>query len=276
MLALLAYGRITDRAPKSFGIDRDADAFQDCSDCPEMLTLAPGTVTMGSDLWRKSAELDYDARDRHDVEIPESFAISRHEVTFANWDACVAAGGCNGYVPADEGWGRGQRPVIHVSWNDAAAYVEWLSDTTGQAYRLPSEAEWEYAARGGSPLAYPWGRFASHTYANYGTKHCCTGKADRADEWINTAPVGSFPPNGFGIHDTSGNVYEWVQDCFRDRYAGAPSDGTADLSGDCDRRRIRGGAWYSDPGRIRSSYRAWQTPDQRDYVIGFRVARDLP
>lgn len=272
----LAFGGLSDRAPDGFGVDRDADMFKDCPDCPEMLAVEPGTVTMGSDLWLKSKELDYDARDQHTVTIETAFAMARHEVTFANWDACVSAGGCNGYAPPDEGWGRGPLPVIHVSWNDATAYAAWLTETTGHLYRLPSEAEWEYAARGGSTLAFPWGRFASHEYANFGEKQCCTGKTKQADQWVNTAPVGHFPPNGFGLHDTAGNVYEWVQDCFRDRYSGAPVDGSADLSGDCERRRIRGGAWYSDPGRIRSSYRAWQTPDQRDYVIGFRVVRELP
>lgn len=277
IMGVAFYFSSTDRPPTNFGKDRAADIIQDCESCPEMLPIGPGAFDMGASNWFAYRSLDHDARNSRTVKFDYSFAISRHEITFAQWDACAADGGCQGYIPPDEGWGRKNYPVIHVSWHDAISFTHWLSETTGNNYRLPTEAEWEFAARGGSELDFPWGRQPSHEYANFGEDACppCTGKVTGADRWLNSAPVGSFVANGFGIHDTSGNVYEWVQDCFNESYKGAPSDGSADTSGDCENRRIRGGAWYSDPGRIRPSYRAWQTPNQRDNVIGFRVAREL-
>ncbi len=273
----LAVFRIaTSAPPEGYGADRTADIIKDCSDCPEMLPIAPGAFKMGAGSKVFYRGLDYDSQPVRAVNIETPFAISRFEVTFAQWDACVADGGCGGYSPPDEGWGRGDLPVIYVSWRDAAAYTAWLSQKTGETYRLPTEAEWDYAARGGVPHAFAWGRWASHDYANYGEKTCCTGSVSGADTWIHTAPVGSFSANSFGVHDMAGNVYEWVEDCYRFSYDGAPADGSADLAGDCAHRRIRGGAWYSDPGRVRPSYRAYQTPDQRDYVIGFRVVREIP
>lgn len=167
--------------------------------------------------------------------------------------------------------------MIHVSWDDAQAYVRWLSAETGHMYRLLTEAEWEYAARAGSQGAYAWGGSASHDRANYGESDCppCTGRVEGADEWLNTAPVGSFQPNAFGLYDMSGNVYEWVQDCFVEDLPRAPADGSAYEADACENRVMRGGAWYSDPHRVRSAYRAYNTPDRRDPVIGFRVARAL-
>lgn len=276
LIGLALFRLLTAAPPAAYAADREADVFRDCDDCPEMLWIEPGSFVMGSQSKIFYRGLDYDSHPLRNVTIDYPFAVGRHEVTFAEWDACVAAGKCNGYSPPDEGWGRGDLPVIHVSWHDANAYVAWLSETTGETYRLPSEAEWEYVARGGIQQAFSWGRWPSHEYANYGKDKCCTGEVKGADKWLNTSPAGSFPANAFGVYDTSGNVYEWVEDCFAATYEDAASDGSPYLGGDCDRRRIRGGAWYSDPGRIRGSYRAYQTPDQRDHVIGFRVVREGP
>jgi formylglycine-generating enzyme required for sulfatase activity len=275
LVGLALFRLSTTAPPASYGADREAEVFKDCEDCPEMLRIEPGTFSMGSESKILYRNLDYDSQPVRVVTIEYPFAIGRHEVTFNEWDACVSAGACNGYLPPDEGWGRGDLPVIHVSWRDASAYVTWLSETTGKTYRLPSEAEWEYVARGGVRHAFSWGRWPSHDFANYGKNKCCTGEVKGSDKWLNTSPVGSFPANAFGVYDMSGNVYEWVQDCFADSYTDASFDGSPYLGGDCDRRRIRGGAWYSDPGRIRSSYRAYQSPEQRDYVIGFRVVREV-
>lgn len=276
VIALLSSGG----PPRGYGDARIEAVFQDCSECPEMLPLAPGSYRMGMEDGGRAylmATLGLAQSARKDVTIGYSLAVSRHEITFAQWGACVADGGCGEYQPPDEGWGRESRPVIHVSWNDAQAYVRWLSDETGHAYRLLTEAEWEYAARAGSTGAYAWGATAGHAWANYGAPDCppCTGRVEGADQWLNTAPVGSFPPNAFGLFDMSGNVYEWVQDCSMQDLPREPANGAAFEMEACENRVIRGGAWYSDPHRVRSAYRAYNTPDRRDPVIGFRVARAL-
>ena len=197
-----------------------------------------------------------------------SFALSKHEVTFAQWDACVSGGGCGGYRPSDRGWGRADRPVMNVSWEDAQSYVSWLSRDTGEAYRLPTEAEWEYAARAGTTTKYSWGNEIGENRAN------CEGCASRWDA-SETAPVGSFPPNAWGLHDMHGNVYEWVQDCWNGSYAGAPVDGSAWLSGTCSGRVVRGGSWDYDPRNLRAASRNRLTTGFRIVSSGFRVARTL-
>ena len=213
-----------------------------------------------------------DERPVHNVRIQQAFAVSKYEVTFAQWDACVLGGGCGGYRPDDDGWGRGTRPVINVSWEDAQAYVSWLSSQTGEGYRLLSEAEWEYVARAGSQTAYSWGSDIGSNRAN------CEGCGSRWDD-DRTAPVGSFQANGFGVYDMHGNVWEWVEDCWNDNYRRAPSDGSAWLRGDCERRVYRGGSWVQDPRVLRSSYRAEYvsrgTTGYRSSAVGFRVARTL-
>ena len=135
-------------------------------------------------------------------------------------------------------WGRGNRPAIDVSWHEAQAYVAWLSEKTGKRCRLLSESEWEYAARAGAATRYSWGDGIGRNRAN------CSGCGSRWDD-RQTAPVGSFAANGFGLHDMHGNVWEWVADCWNGSYAGAPSDGSARESGNCSRRVLRGGAWYN-------------------------------
>ena len=205
---------------------------------------------------------------RHRVTIGRPFAVGRYEVTFAEWDACRRAGGCS-HDPGDEGWGRGNRPAIHVSWKDAKQYVGWVSEKTGRTYRLLSESEWEYAARAGTDSPYYWGTEVGEGRANCGW---CGGRWGGAQ----TAPVGSLPPNGFGLFDMSGNVWEWVEDCGHPDYTGAPSNGSAWLKpGDCRLRMLRGGSWDDAAARVRSAIRYWEFADMRRDVIGFRVGRDL-
>ena len=250
----------------------DPAAFQDCPECPEMVRIPAGSFLMGSPA---------DEPDRYTHEGPPhrvavaAFAAGRYPVTFAQWDACVAAGACT-HAARDEGWGRGDRPVIDVSWDDAQAYVAWLGRRTGQRYRLLSEAEYEYAARAGSTSPYPWGERASHDQANYGADSCCEGRAEGRDQWIHTAPVGRFPANAFGLHDMLGNVYEWVQDAWHDSFDGAPTDGSAWAERqDLRRRVLRGGSWGNVPQELRSANRLWFSADGRVSEVGFRVARSL-
>ena len=186
--------------------------------------------------------------------IAKPFAVGRFEVTFDEWDACLADNGCAGNKsPSDADWGKGTRPVINVSWNDAKEYVAWLSRKAAKPYRLLSEAEWEYAARAGSDKAYTWGDDIGKGKAN------CRGCGS---QWDNkqTAPAGSFPPNAFGLHDMHGNAWEWVEDCWHDSYAGAPSDGSTWTTSSCFLRVLRGGAWDNTPEDLRSAVRYWINP----------------
>jgi formylglycine-generating enzyme required for sulfatase activity len=187
-----------------------------------------------------------------------SFAIGASEVTFGQWDACVAEGGCGGYAPADKGWGRGERPVMSVNWRDADAYVKWLSRKTGRAYRLPTEAEWEYAARAGTTTAYWWG-------AAYDAARTPLGK---------TADAASDPANAFGLHHVAGNVREWVQDCYASGYSAANQSGAAITSGNCNLRVVRGGGWRDRPAEMRVANRG-NAQSVRDSTVGFRVAAAL-
>ena len=201
------------------------------------------------------------------VTISQPFALSKYEVTFSQWEACVLVGGCNGHRPADKGWGRGDRPVINVSWQDAQSYVSWLSRETGEDYRLPSEAEWEYAARAGSTTKFSWGNEMSRDRANCGRGRECRNRWNGS-----TAPVGSFSANAFGLHDMHGNVWEWVEDCWNESYTGAPSNGGAWLRGNCERRVMRSGSWDNAPGSLRSASRGRIATDFRGVYVGFRVA----
>ena len=180
-------------------------------------------------------------------------AVSKYAVTFDEWDACVAEGGCNGYIPADQGWGRGQRPVINVSWQDAKAYTNWLSRKTGAQYRLLTDNEWEVAARAGASTDYYWGPKAGKNNAN--CDNC-------GSQWDNrsTAPVGSFAPNAFGLYDMLGNVWQWVED---------------PTGPEGEQRAMRGGSFYSSPAAIKISSRYASTPGERAMNYGIRVAKSL-
>ena len=188
-------------------------AFQDCLDCPTMLLIPGGTFTQGSP--PDEPESNDDERPQHTVNVP-AFALGQTEVTFDEWDACVADGGCS-HNPDDEGWGRGDRPVINVSWNDAQEYVAWLSAETGEDYRLPSESEWEYATRAGTTGRFNTGDCITTDQANFDGRFPAQGCPTGIDR-NQTLPVASFAPNAFGLYDTHGNVWEWVQDCWNASY----------------------------------------------------------
>ena len=221
-----------------------------------MVVIPAGSFMMGSE--EKSEE-----RPRHRVMISRAFAVGKYEVTFAEWHACVRAGSCS-HRPDDEGWGRSNRPVMMVNWGDAKTYVRWLNRKTGHEYRLPSESEWEYAARAGTKTAYHFGGRIDSSQANYSSN---PGK---------TVPVGRYAANAFGLHDVHGNVWEWVEDCWNGGYAGAPSDGQAWTSGDCSIRVLRGGSYAYISGGIRSALRGRGATGNRFRGLGFRVARTLP
>lgn len=238
--------------------------FRDCGSCPEMVVVPAGRFTMGAA--PSEPGFEHDEGPQHEVEI-KRFAIGRFEVTFAEWDACVAAGACT-HIPDDEGWGRGNRPVINVHWFDVQVYLDWLSRRTGHRYRLPSEAEWEYAARAGTTTPYWWGDTVGGGEAN------CAGCGSEWDGRM-TAPVGSFAPNPFGLYDMLGNVTEWVADNYRPNYHLAPTDGSAWEAVTVEYYVGRGGSWYSTPLNIRAANRQFAWPWLMEADFGFRVARDL-
>jgi formylglycine-generating enzyme required for sulfatase activity len=228
---------------------------------PEMVVIPAGSFKMGDHQGVARRELPV-----HIVRIKKSFAVGRFEVTFTEYEQFAIA--TNRQFPNDEGWGRGRRPVIYASWQDAVNYGKWLSAQTGRRYRLPSEAEWEYAARGGQEKTYWWGEDWQNGMAN------CTGCGSPWDK--KTAPAGSFKSNPFGLYDTAGNVWEWVEECWHDNYSGAPADGSAWISaGSCSRRVLRGGSWANSPRTVSSASRSRYYPDNRDFAIGFRLVRDF-
>ena len=241
--------------------------FRDCEECPQMVVLPSGSFMMGSPDGEEGRQEDESPR--HLVTIGYRLAVGVYEVTFDEWDACVSAGGCGGYVPGGEGWGRGERPVIHVSWEDARSYESWLSKRTGVTYRLLSESEWEYAARAGTTTRYSWGDEIGANRAN------CNGCGSRWDKGDRTAPVGWFAPNAWGLYDMHGNVKEWVRDCWNDHYLRAPADGSAWERGKCSERVLRGGSWYYSPWGLRAAYRGRYYTGGRFISDGFRIARTL-
>jgi formylglycine-generating enzyme required for sulfatase activity len=241
-----------------------------------MVVVPPGEFWMGS----RDGEGFTSEYPRHKVRIDRPFAVGKFEMTWDDWEACVEMRGCDGRPTGDGTFGKGRRPVVNVSWDQAKAYVAWLS--TGKPYRLLSEAEWEYAARGVTSAdaphpPYSWGDKASHDYANYGTDRCCRGKTEGRDEWYNTAPVGHFPANAFGLHDMHGNVWEWVEDPWHDNYRGSPpTNGSAWTEGGNESRRVvRGGSWGSHPRYLRAAFRFGISSDLRFNSLGFRLARTL-
>ncbi|GMQ89608.1 MAG: hypothetical protein BMS9Abin09_1112 [Gammaproteobacteria bacterium] len=236
------------------------DSLPDGSAAPVMVELRADSFTMGSG----STSPSFEERPQHLVNLSR-FAISKYEVTFAEYDRFVQATGRA--RPADEGWGRGTRPVINVSWQDAVAYAQWLSGQTGARYRLPTEAEWEYAARSRSNKRFWWGTEVGENFAN------CF---DCGGQWSGsqTARVGSFAASPFAVHDMAGNVTEWVQDCYQSGYVNAPLDGSAVVTGDCSARVVRGGSYSSPADSLRSASRDQRIPDLRLDNLGFRVVRD--
>lgn len=288
----------------SFAEAQSVDIGKNCeykaNQSPEMVVIDSGVFKMGAQ--KKEPSSDSIGRPQHEVTIIEPFALGRCEVTVAEfrifveqtgyatdaetgkgcyvWDAIAPTG----RYDKEFNWRnpgfrqQSNEPVACVSRNDAQAYMQWLSARSGQNYRLPSEAEWEYAARADTTSAYPWGDTVTHEYANYGADNCCAGLAEGADQWVNTAPVGSFPENKFGLLDMQGNVREWVQDCWHENYQGAPINGSVwqgDQKGDCSRAVVRGGGWNFEPISLRSDYRFRYATDEALNNVGFRLARTL-
>ena len=246
-------------------------SFTDCAECPEMVVIPAGQFTMGS----PASEMYRGAETQHRVTISSPFALSKYEVTFEQWDRCVADGGCNGVKPDDFGWGRGNRPIIGVNWNDAKAYVAWLSKKTSKPYRLPSESEWEYAARAGTTTAYHFGDTVIPKQVNFDAS---MGDANAPSDTNRqkTLSVGTFPPNAFGLHDMHGNVWEWTEDCWSDEYTDAtPADGKPYLAADCGGRVLRGGSWEDYAGDVRAAARVSSNVDDGTWSDGFRVARNM-
>ncbi|MDV6342212.1 SUMF1/EgtB/PvdO family nonheme iron enzyme [Nitrosomonas sp. Is24] len=253
--------------PNSFSSGIEQSTETRLSFEPEMVRIPPGKFLMGS--LETEGGRDVDEGPQHEVTIGYPFEIGKYAVTFDEYDAFAKA--TNRRLPDDQSWGRGKRPVINVSFNDAQDYVRWLSQQTGKRYRLPSEAEWEYAARAGTQTRYWWGDDIGENNANCGE---CGSQWDG----LQTAPAGSFKANAFGLHDTAGNVWEWVQDCWHDNYNGAPADGSVWLKkdcGDCNRRVVRGGSWVNESQALRSTIRLGFKTDDMFNIFGFRISKDL-
>lgn len=243
--------------------------FRDCAECPEMVVIPVGNFTMGSPA---SEEGRWDSEGpQHTVHIYRSFAVGKYEVTFEEWGICSRDKVCS-RRPEDEGWGRGRRPVINVSWQDAKQYVEWLSRKTGENYRLLSEAEWEYVARAGTTTGFYFGNSITPKQANYETKESYAGSPTALSQG-KTVPVGSYAPNAFGLYDVHGNVLEWVEDCWNRNYNDTPSDGRAWTTGDGSERVLRGGSWNFSPWFMRSARRFPLASLLSSNAMGFRVAR---
>lgn len=234
-------------------------SFRDCAGCPEMIVIPAGDFIMGSPAGEPGRMID--EAPQHHVTIPKPFALAKDDVTFAQWDACAADGGCRAYRPSDNGWGRGTRPVIGVSFDDATAYLTWLSRRTGRAYRLPTEAEWEYAARAGSAAPFSFGNRVNARRANFNA--------------AKTVPVGTFAPNAFGLDDMNGNAAQWVEDCMHADYVGAPTDGSAWFGSVCGERIVRGGSWASEGALVRSAMRFGVGAAYRSRYVGFRAAASI-
>ncbi len=253
------------------------EAFRDCPHCPEMTPLPPGSFFMGSDTGKDLY------RPQVAVTIATPFAIARTETTFDQWQACVDAGACEG-GQSDHAWGKGDRPVINITWDQARAYPAWLGEITGHTYRLPSEAEWEYAARAGTTTTWWFG----DTFVE-GAVNC---RRCDAEPWggLSSAPVAQFPPNPWGLYDMNGNVWEWTLDCWQPNHAGTPTDGSPRLTvapaggpagstvtdGACIDKVMKGGAWYYFRQLSQSAARARNDSRVNSYVLGFRVVREMP
>jgi formylglycine-generating enzyme required for sulfatase activity len=244
------------------------ETFRDCAKCPEMVVVPAGSFTMGSPQSEKGRS--YYEGPQHRVTFSQPFAVGKYAVTFDEWDACVADGGCNGYKPSDADWGRGKRPVVNVSWNDAQAYISWLKRKTGRDYHLLSEAQREYVTRAGTTTPFWWGSTISADQANY-----TRGGKAKSRYRYRTAPVDAFQPNPWGLYQVHGNVYEWTEDCWKDNYSNAPTDGSAWTSENCVSRVVRGGSWETFPRYLRSAYRDRYIAVNRSTRYGFRVARTL-
>jgi formylglycine-generating enzyme required for sulfatase activity len=240
------------------------DAFEECEKCPEMVVVPPGSFNMGSTT--DQPERSADEGPQHRVILQGQFAVGRYAVTFDEWDTCVSDGGC--IKSDDHGWGRDRRPVIGVSWDDAKAYVAWISRKTGKTYRLLSESELEYVTRAGTETAFWWGSTISPSQANYLAEEKFRGQ---------TLPVDSFAPNPWGLFQVHGNVNEWTEDCYHYTYSNAPNDGSPWRGNgrDCQTRVFRGGSWADQQYWLSSGARSSRSSGDRSDTVGFRIARTL-
>jgi len=253
-----------------------SDALKSGGNGPELVVIPSGSFQMGSpkNEWGRG---EYEGPQRK-VNI-KAFALGQTEITFNDYAKYATANGLS--LLSDNTGGRGLRPQVYVSWKDANAYAKWLKEQTGFNYRLPSEAEWEYAAKAGTTTPFNTGECINGEQANFGGElnGRYSGCPEHTEPLKQTAPVKSYPANAFGLYDMHGNVWEWVQDCYSDYYEGAPSDGSALRSKregkKCAFHVLRGGSWMDTPDNLRSAYRGWTEPHVRDEFLGFRLARTL-
>jgi formylglycine-generating enzyme required for sulfatase activity len=237
---------------------------------PQMVKIPAGSFKMGD----SGGEGDANELPVHTVNV-KPFAMAATEVTFDLYDLFSEATGRE--KKKDQGWGRGNHPVVNVRWADANDFTVWLSKQTGRSFRLPTEAEWEYAANAGANTIFSWGNSMSREYGNYGPHDCCekgTGKSGR-DQWDYTAPVASFKPNAWGLYDTAGNAWEWVADCLNETYVGAPTDGSAWMTGDCQSGVLRGGSYTHYSRNVRTANRNTHKRDYSADGYSFRIAEDI-
>ncbi len=255
------------------------ESLKDCDQCPEMIVIPTGQFVMGTS--GEDGREDDEAPART-VAFTQAFALGKYEVTFDEWGACVADNACK--QVADETWGRGRRPVINIDFAQANAYVKWLSAKTGKTYALPSEAQWEYAARAGANQETYWEKDKARSCEHANIFDPIT-RSKLAFDWAafpcddkfaETAPVGSFAANAFGLHDMLGNVWEWVADCYRPSYKGAPTDGSAVIADTCMKQLSRGGSWNIFPAWVRTGYRYGLQGGLRANNLGLRVMRAMP
>jgi formylglycine-generating enzyme required for sulfatase activity len=275
-LTLPAKPQVENTTSSAVGVWQDViahkveETFRDCPKCPEMTVVPAGEFMMGSP--KDEPERYDDEGPQHKVTISKPFAVGRHSVTFAEWDACAADGGCGEDEPSDQGWGRGDRPVINVTWQDAQLYVKWLSRKTGKTYRLPSEAEREYFTRAGTSTPFWWGASVTPEQANYdGSVDPYKGGGRKGESRKTTLPVKAFAANPWGLYQVHGNIWEWTEDCYHPDYQGAPTDGSARTGAACANHTLRGGSRINGPKAVRSAIRMmWGA--KGDFA-GFRVVR---
>lgn len=256
--------------------DPGGEVFRECEQCPEMVVAPAGKAMLGSPPGESGRQTNEMAP--HEVDIDRPFAVGRAAVTFKEWDACFAEGGCGRRSLGDLDFGRDRRPVIFATWNEAQLYVEWLKRKTRQPYRLLSEAEWEYAARGCTNLKCPYQAFwfgaITPEVAVYDWRRSYQG-SPKSSEDLKTAPVDRGPANAFGLYNMLGNVRQWTLDCWNATPASTPSDGSPIMGGDCAAHATRGGSWADPPAKLRAAARDWEASDEGSEKIGFRVARPL-
>lgn len=288
--AAVGAGLVILTAAAALGQAREGRAFRDCDQCPEMVVIPAGSFIMGSPPDEPLRDPD---EGQHRVTFARPFAVSKHIITWNQWEACVADNFCEGQavetalrtdlqgkaIANYKDHGRGDRPVVGISWWDAQRFVGWLNAKTRGGYRLVSEAEFEYAARAGTTTAYIWGDTPDHDFANFGRiAGGLGGETGGRDVWLNeTSPVGAFPPNAWGLYDMAGNTYQWTADCYEADAARLPNDGSAVTSGNCNVRVMRSTSFTSEPHTLRSANRAGQYPPNlrgRNY-LSFRVAKTL-